>query len=213
LIGQPEDGARDQGGRFPGFDVLSQSGHWDRVTADLIAARVGPPPELEFFTSAEATCAAALVDQLTGQRDAQLVPVLAMIDARLAAGETDGWRYADMPEDGQAWRDTLASLDADAADRCGAAFADTPEPDQVALLQAVLDLKAHDWHGLPAAQVWSLWTRYACTAFYSHPSAWAEIGFPGPAYPRGYKNAGTGKLEPFEVADAQPADDPVREGA
>jgi hypothetical protein len=37
-----------------------------------------------------------------------------MIDARLAAGETDGWRYEDMPEDGQAWRDTLAYLDEDA---------------------------------------------------------------------------------------------------
>jgi len=56
-------------------------------------------------------------------------------------------------------------------------------------------------------------TRYACTAFYAHPSAWAEIGFPGPAYPRGYKNAGVGKLEPFEVGDAQPAEDPVRGGS
>ena len=65
-------------------------------------------------------------------------------------------------------------------------------------------------HDLPAKHVWSLWTRYACTAFYAHPAAWAEIGFPGPAYPRGYKNAGVGKLEPFEVPDAKPAIDPVR---
>jgi hypothetical protein len=204
-------------GRFPGFDVLSQAEHWDRVTADVIAARVEPQPELTFFTQAEATCAAALVDQLTGQLTGQcgrrLVPVLQLIDARLAAGETDGWRYTDMPEDGQAWRDTLSYLDLDAADRCGTAFADASDADQAALLQAVLDLKTHDWHGLPAAHVWSLWTRYACTAFYSHPAAWAEIGFPGPAYPRGYKNAGVGKLEPFEVADTQPSDDPVREGA
>ena len=75
------------------------------------------------------------------------------------------------------------------------------------------DLKSADWHGLPAAHVWSLWTRYACTAFYAHPFAWSEIGFPGPAYPRGYKNAGVGKLEPFEVRDARPAEDPVKEGA
>jgi hypothetical protein len=117
-----------------------------------------------------------------------------------------------MPEDGQAWRDTLAYLDEDANQRCGTPFADAPETDQVALVQAVQDLKSADWHGLPAAHVWSLWTRYACTAFYAHPFGWAEIGFPGPAYPRGYKNAGAGKLEPFEVGDAQPSDDPVREG-
>jgi hypothetical protein len=210
---QTRNGDLGAGRRFPGFDVLGQAGHWDRVTAGVILARVGTPPELTYFTPAEAACAAALIDQLTGQRDHSLVPVLEMVDARLAAGEADGWRYADMPEDGQAWRDTLSYLDEDAADRCGSPFADAPEADQAALLQAVLDLKATDWHGLPAAHVWSLWTRYACTAFYSHPSAWAEIGFPGPAYPRGYKNAGIGRLEGFEVADTEPSDDPVREGA
>jgi hypothetical protein len=197
--------------RFPGFDVLGQVPHWDRVTADVVTARCDPAGELKFFTADEEACAAALLDHLTDQRREPLVPVLAMVDARLAAGETDGWRYADMPEDGQAWRDSLRYLDEDAWLRGGCGFADTPETEQMALLQAVLDRGSEHWHGLPAAHVWSLWTRYACTAFYSHPSAWAEIGFPGPAYPRGYKNTGVGKLEPFEVQDAQPSDDPVRE--
>ncbi len=202
--------------RFPGFDVLGQARQWDRVTADAVTARVGPPPVTKFFTRPEESCARALLNLLTGQDeqdDERAVPVLEMIDARLEAGETDGWRYADMPQDGQAWRDTLSYLDADAERRCGTSFADAPRVDQIALVQAVQDLKSDDWHGLPAAHVWSLWTRYACTAFYAHPFAWAEIGFPGPAYPRGYKNAGVGKLEPFEVRDARPAEDPVREGA
>jgi hypothetical protein len=137
-----------------------------------------------------------------------------MVDARLAAGQTDGWRYADMPEDGQAWRDTLGYLDKDAHARCGTGFADAPDPDQRAMIAAVQDGgDGGRWHGLPAARVWSLWTRYACTALYSHPYAWSEIGFPGPAYPRGYKNAGVGKLEPFEVRDARPGEDPVGDDA
>ena len=202
------------GERFPGFDVLSQARHWDDVTAEVVLARVGPPPVLRFFTGPEAAGAGALLNLLTGQdEDDPDVPVLAMVDSRLATGETDGWRYDDMPEDGQAWRDTLSYLDADAGLRCGTSFADASWADQTALVQAVQDLKSADWHGLPAGHVWSLWTRYACTAFYAHPSAWSEIGFPGPAYPRGYKNAGVGKLEPFEVADARPAQDPVKEDA
>ena len=56
-----------------------------------------------------------------------------------------------------------------------------------------------------AAHVWSLWTRYVCTAFYSHPWAWNEIGFGGPAYPRGYKNLGIDRREPYEVARRPPA--------
>ncbi len=65
---------------------------------------------------------------------------------------------------------------------------------------------ATEWHGLAAGHVWSLWTRYACAAFYSHPWAWNEIGFGGPAYPRGYKARGIGKRERWEVADEQGAD-------
>jgi len=85
--------------------------------------------------------------------------------------------------------------------------------DRADLVQAVQDqASGGTWHGLPAGHVWSLWTRYACTAFYSHPSAWAEIGFPGPAYPRGYKNIGVDKLEPYEVRDVRPAIYPVRKG-
>jgi hypothetical protein len=206
--------APDRGSRFPGFDVLDQVRHWDRVTADVVLARTCSPPAVKFFTEAEESCARALLNLLTGQDGPEgepAVPVLEMVDARLAAGETDGWRYDDMPEDGQAWRNTLVLLDADARQLSGAAFADTPPADQARLVQAVQDLASGNWHGLPAAHVWSLWTRYACTAFYAHPFAWAEIGFPGPAYPRGYKNAGVDKLEPFEVRDARPAEDPVRE--
>jgi Gluconate 2-dehydrogenase subunit 3 len=190
--------------------VAGQAPHWDPVTAGTVLGRLAPPPPLKFFTAAEAACAAALLDQLLAQGGGRKVPLLEMIDARLSAGETDGWRYADMPEDGQAWRDSLAALDADAFLRCGTSFGQAREADQMALIQAVQDRASGDWHGLPAGHVWSLWTRYACTAFYSHPSAWDEIGFPGPAYPRGYKNAGVGKREPFEVADADPADDPLR---
>ena len=40
-------------GRFPGFDVLSQAGHWDQVTTDLITARTGPQQAPEFFTETE----------------------------------------------------------------------------------------------------------------------------------------------------------------
>ena len=88
------------------------------MTADAITARVGPPPVPKFFNGPEEACARALLNLLTGQdaqHDELTVPVLEMVDARLSAGETDGWRYDDMPEDGQAWRDTLAFLDADAS--------------------------------------------------------------------------------------------------
>ncbi|HEY8295449.1 MAG TPA: gluconate 2-dehydrogenase subunit 3 family protein, partial [Micrococcaceae bacterium] len=100
-----------------------------------------------------------------------------------------------------------AALDEDAFSRHGASFALLPWDDQSALLESIQE--ATQWHEFSGAHVWSLWTRYACTAFYSHPSAWDEIGFAGPAYPRGYKNLGLDAREPFEVADARPQQDPA----
>ena len=68
------------------------------------------------------------------------------------------------------------------------------------------------WRGSPAQRVWSLWTRYACTAFYSHPWAWDEIGFRRAGLPRGYKNSALMRWNPFEVADARPGPDPQQKG-
>jgi hypothetical protein len=194
---RPPDGAD----RFPGFDVLSQSPHWDPVTAELVLGRVGPQGPLRFFTAHEAPAAAALFDQLLHQRHEPRVPVLAMVDARLADGQTDGWRYADMPEDADAFRLSLVGLDADARAAGGAGFAELPWELQSEVVGGV-QRTGGSWRGLPAVRVWSVWTRYACTAFYSHPWAWNEIGFGGPAYPRGYGNLGMDRREHWEVADA-----------
>jgi hypothetical protein len=209
-----QDGATPGGRqpRFPGFDVLAQVRHWDPVTTGVVLARLGPPPPIRFFTPDEEAIARPLLDLLLDQHAEPRVPVLQMIDSRLAEASTDGWRYEDLPEDGQAWRDTLAAIEADAQDAHGTGFARCAEDARRALIQAVQDRKSDLWHGLPADRVWSLWTRYACTAFYSHPWAWNEIGFGGPAYPRGYKNAGVGRREPWEVRDRADVD-PVRESS
>lgn len=198
--------------RFPGFDAVAQREHWDAVTTGVVLSRIGMPPAVRYFTPHEQAIATALCDALLYQDDDRPVPVVHMIDARLAEKQTDGWRYHDMPEDGQAWRDSLAALDADARERYDNGFVDCAVDQQHAVIQSAQDLGSDEWHGLNAKHVWSLWTRYACTAFYSHPTAWNEIGFPGPAYPRGYKNPGVDAREPFEVRDREPSDDPVRAG-
>ena len=104
-------------------------------------SRLGRPPDLRFFTPSQEAIATALCDRLLDQ-DAgpSAIPVVAMIDARLAGQETDGWRYADLPEDGQAWRDTLRYLDDDARAKTGDGFARCPAADQRAIIQAVQDL-------------------------------------------------------------------------
>jgi len=194
--------------RFPGFDVLDEVERWDAVTAGVVLARLAPPPERSVFTKAEQATAEALCDQILAQHEEPRIPVAALIDVRLATGETDGWHFADLPPDVEAWQQTLAFLDDDARAVGRVTFGELALQQQAGCVQAVQQHGTSCWHGFPAHQVWSLWTRYACAAFYSHPWAWNEIGFPGPAYPRGYKNLGLDSREGFEVADAM-NNDPV----
>lgn len=190
-------------GRFPGYDVLDELERWDDVTAGVVLARLAPVTDLSFFTKEEDAIATPLCDLLLAQDGDPKIPVVGLIDTRLAMGEGDGWHYDDMPPDPQAWRETLQHLDDDALKFFRLRFAELSRVQQASILQAVQDKasSSESWHDKPAQQVWSLWTRYACAAFYSHPWAWNEIGFGGPAYPRGYKNRHVGGREPFEVAD------------
>jgi hypothetical protein len=72
------------------------------------------------------------------------------------------------------------------------------------------ELHGEVWDELPPNRAWSVVTRDILSAFYSHPWAWNEIGFGGPAYPRGYARLGRGQRESWE---GRPAfeDDPVRD--
>ncbi|GHF59388.1 hypothetical protein GCM10010218_46120 [Streptomyces mashuensis] len=181
---------------------MGRAGTWDPVTAGVVLARLGPrhEPALRFFTPREEAVAEALLDHVLARSpDDPPVPVLTVIDDRLATGEYDGWHFADLPQDAEAWRRSLAGLDEDARLRHdGRGFPESGYGERDRLLRHVLQLGSGDWYGMPAGHVWKLWTRYACEAYYAHPHAWDEIGFGGPAYPRGYLRLGRGLREPWE---------------
>ena len=66
------------------------------------------------------------------------------------------------------------------------------------------------WDQLDVARAFAVCMRAILAAFYSHPWAWNEIGYGGPAYPQGYMRLGpVGVLEPHERPGAT-AEDPVR---
>jgi hypothetical protein len=190
------------GPRFPGYDVLSERESWDEATRAAIEQRLRVRCEPAFFDKdAEATCR-ALLARLLGDPP---TPVFEQLDERLALGITDGYRYEEMPPDAEAWRVSLRELDRLAQERHQRRFHELTPESQDALLAGV---KQSECLGpLPMHRLWTLWMRYACAAYYSHPHSWSEIGFGGPAYPRGYKNLGVDRREPWEVADAHPGDD------
>ena len=53
----------------------------------------------------------AFCDVCVAQDGEPRVPVVEMVDEKLAAGRLDGYQYADMPDDRDTWRLVLAGLD------------------------------------------------------------------------------------------------------
>ena len=188
-------------GRYPDYDVLSQADHWDEVTRRTVLARVDDVPEIRFFTTREAATLAAMTDVLTAQDAEPRIPVINFIDDKYARGESDGYQYADMPDDDFAWRLIARGLDEQAAHRSGAtSFAAADDDVKIAIVKDFAQgrLSGGAWDDLNVKHAFSLVMRVTLTCFYSHPWAWNEIGFGGPAYPRGYSRFGSPRLQPAE---------------
>jgi hypothetical protein len=196
-------------GRYPDYDVLAEARHWDPVTRDLLESRVRDVPALRVFDAGQAACLHAFLDVVLAQDAEPRIPVLEMVDAKFAAGRLDGYRYVDMPPDPVTWQQVAALLDRTARGRGAPGFAALGPEAQEAVVAAFAtgDL---DGEGLDVSRAWSVVMRGALGAFYSHPWAFNEIGFGGPAYPRGYMRLqpGADGREPRERPEAF-EEDPV----
>lgn len=204
-------------GRYPDFDVLDTTHTWDEATKKVVLARLEPPGPLRFFTAEEEPCLRAFCDTVLAQDREPRVPVPEVVDSKLADGRLDGYQYADMPDDRDTWRLVLRGLDETASSRYAkASFADADPSTREAIIDQFSQgaLQGSVWERLNVKRAWSVCMRMALSGFYSHPWAWNEIGFGGPAYPRGFMRLGgaTGPAaarEPFEKRGAT-AEDPVR---
>src|SRR4051812_11990891 len=88
-------------GRYPEYDVLAQSQHWDDPTRKVVMARLEAPP-YRYFTPTQVRTLEAFCDVVTGQDDEPRIGVLRYVDQDLHEGRGPGHRYADMPDDGEA---------------------------------------------------------------------------------------------------------------
>ena len=122
-----------------------------------------------------------------------------------------------MPEDREVWRLVVSGLDDEARALGAASFAEAGEPTRQEICRRFSEARLHGgvWSRLNVSRTCSLVLRHACDMFYAHPWAWNEIGFGGPAYPRGYSRFGsphidTAEREEWEGEQAFAAD-PVRQ--
>ncbi len=200
-------------GRYPGYDVMAKrhTMSWNEITRQVINRRLAVSREPGFFTPAEFQTLRAVCDRIMPQPpDRPAVPLAAYVQYRLTAGPGDGYRYTNLPEAAEAWRIGLAALDAEARSAFGPPFHSLPPDAQDGLLEKMQtgDLHSPAWQGMPPKMFFAHRLLPDIThSYYAHPTSWNEIGYGGPASPRGYVRMGLDRRDPWEAAEAYPGEE------
>jgi hypothetical protein len=162
-----------------------------------------------FLTDAQWATLVAVCTRILPQKPGRLqpVPVAALLDAKLFTNQGDGYRDARLPPLRESWQRALLALDCESQRVYGARLHELSALNQDALLCAVQEGRCNDpaWGAMPPQVFFAKRLLHdIVTAYYSHPSAWSEIGFGGPAAPRGYVRMGFDRRDPWEAVEARP---------
>lgn len=198
--------------RYPGYDVLAkrQTPSWNEQTRRVIDERLSIPRQPRFFSAEEFATIGAIAARLVPQpADRPPVPLAALVDHKLSSGRGDGYRLEGMPREREAWRRGLSALDAEAQRAFGAAFRwlQREQQDQLLMHMQRGELRDPAWRGMPSKSFFTHRLAHDIVmAYYSHPTAWSEIGWGGPASPRGYVRMGFDLRDPWEAVEAKHGD-------
>ena len=195
----------DRPGYYPGYSTMAQKKKWDEATRNVVGRRLEEAAPIRFFSPQEAALLDAVIDRLVPQDDrsgSRTIPILPVIDERLHKNSLNGFRYEDMPPDPEAYRLGLKAIDQMARSRFKQPFVSLTVHRQELILKSLHDgtpdPEHRVWRRMPVHRFWALLMEDCVTAYYAHPWAWDEIGYGGPAYPRGYMRLENGLPEPWE---------------
>ena len=189
------------------YDVLAKwdTPSWDDQTREVLRKRLTEVPARRFFSETEWQTLEAVCARLVPQPErSDPIPIVPWIDEKLHYNWRDGFRYDDMPPLREAWRLGLEGIDHESRRRFSTGFRSLPEADQDAVLRAIQagDVGGEVWARLPAQRFFTtILLKEVVGEYYAHPAAWSEVGFGGPASPRGYVRLGSNQRDPWEAPE------------
>lgn len=189
--------------RFPGYSTLAKrdTPSWNDATRRVVDKRLNQVPKRRFFTYEEWPILLAICDRIIPQSGEPKVPIANFIDAKMADNQTEGYRRVGQPHMQEMWRRGLAATDAEAKQRFGASFVELPGGRQDDVLHAIQrgDVRAPEWEEVPPKAFFKSRVVHDVTSiYYAHPRGWDEMGFGGPASPRGYVRMGFDRQDPWD---------------
>ncbi|OEH86606.1 hypothetical protein BHU72_10125 [Desulfuribacillus stibiiarsenatis] len=184
------------------YHVMEHQEFWDPHTQEIVKGRI----EFNYTAKALSTLQMEKLKKICrllvdDNNDEVMEYVLQHIDHTLASECPEAQREDGIPTIKTLLLDGLDHLDAISQQYNYLEFLQSNEASQHATLQEVSNGTG------PLQEQWPAKVRKAffkkllsltVDAYYSHPNIWSEIGYGGPAYPRGYYRTNKGQLDPWE---------------
>jgi hypothetical protein len=187
------------------FDVLREKEHWDPHTREIVTKRLTTESfhSYRYMTQQEGDTLLRLCTFLLADNR---LPVLSYVvhhfDSTFQAGIGEAQRKVGVPKMTTLILNGLAWLDQVSHERFGDNFISLEDQHQKEIVRQLVhgDTALHSRiNPIPVKDWLDKILTEAVAAYYSHPTIWSEIGYAGPAYPRGYVRTEFGLTDPWEA--------------
>lgn len=188
---------------YPSFRVMDEKDAWDDHTQAIVDDRMSNGYEFQFLNEQETDMLSVICALLMNDSSPEVIPfVIRHIDQTLHSSPGEGQRKSGVPESKDLIRRGLQLTERSAQTINHSTFLSLDNAAKRKLIQAISEGEAEPsiaWQGIPQQDFFRKLMNLTIESYCSHPKVWSEIGYAGPAYPRGYVRTQLGQLDPWEA--------------
>ncbi|TVY11136.1 gluconate 2-dehydrogenase subunit 3 family protein [Paenibacillus cremeus] len=188
---------------YPSFNVMNEQDEWDDHTQSIVTSRLEMKNSFKFLTPAETELLRRVCSLLVDDERPEVLDfIVDHIDQTLHQSPGESQRKVGVPQAPELVRSGLAAMEQGSHIQSASSFLKLEQGEQQQYLQQISDAKAeprHIWGPIPQQDFFKKLMSLTVESYCSHPKIWSEIGYGGPAYPRGYVRTELGQLDPWEA--------------
>lgn len=189
--------------RYPSFNVLDEKDEWDDHTQQIVTSRTHPIAGYQFLNEQEVEILRCLCSLLVNDDSPDLLEfVIGHFDQTLYSSPGEGQRKVGVPAAPELIRQGLNAIEQSSQHKYSVSFKELNTEQQKQMIQVISAARAEPtevWNAMLQQALFEKLMRLTVEAYCSHPRVWSEIGYAGPAYPRGYVRTQLGQLDPWEA--------------
>jgi hypothetical protein len=186
---------------YPSYDVLTERENWDSVTQNVITDRTNPARE-NYFSPEDKELLINLLPYLFPSHLGELsIDVITLFENRCANGKVVGYPLGSKLKKLQIIHLGLENMQKQLYTQYETSFSNLTEDMKKKFIEDIQQNIGYlnIWEQVNPSLFFKTLMKELVQLVYSDPSIWSDIGYGGPAYPRGYYAFGPEQFDSWEA--------------